>query len=179
MSAASVGPGFDKQVGIHFKRVTHLFVSISPQSQRREEPTGRGRNSREQWRDKAPMKEVEEDDRHEQQGRETAPKGACQSMCPARELRDREMQNRLHRYEMLAGTERDRLPRADPMRAVKEYARPAAGKDSTNPKDLRPPDVLLKTVYYLIDDIASSPHQHPWTEASSILAIRLLLSVTG
>uniref|UniRef100_A0A4W6FLN6 SAC3/GANP/THP3 conserved domain-containing protein n=1 Tax=Lates calcarifer TaxID=8187 RepID=A0A4W6FLN6_LATCA len=46
--------------------------------------------------------------------------------------------NRLHHFEILAGTERDRQPRADPLRAVKEYSRPAAGKDSTNPADLRP-----------------------------------------
>lgn len=89
-------------------------------------------------------------------------------MCPARELRGREAQNRLHRFEVLAGTERDRRPCGDPLRAVKEYSRPAAGKDSTNPTDLRPPAVLLKTVCYLIDDIAAAPHLDPWTEASSV-----------
>ncbi len=89
-------------------------------------------------------------------------------MCPARELRKREAQNRLHRFEMLEGTERDKQPRGDPLRAVKEYSRPAAGKDSTNPTDLRPPAVLLKTVCYLIDDISASPHLHPWTEVSCI-----------
>lgn len=114
------------------------------------------------------MREVTEDERRRQQGKETVPVGVCQSMCPARELRDREKQNRLHCFEMSAGTERDRLPRGDPLRAVKEYTRPAAGKDSTNPTDLRPPDVLLKTVCYLIDDITASPHLYPWTEASYI-----------
>lgn len=87
-------------------------------------------------------------------------------MCPARELRDREAQNRLHRFEMVAGTERVRQPRGDPLRAVKEYSRPAAGKDSTHSTDLRPPAVLMKTVCYLIDDIAASHRRHPWTEAS-------------
>lgn len=96
-------------------------------------------------------------------------------MCPARELRDREAQCRLHRFEMLAGTERDRRPRGDSLRAVKEYSRPAAGKDSTNPPDLRPPAVLLKTVCYLIDDIAASPHPEPWTEASRIYTLLQLL----
>lgn len=109
------------------------------------------------------MKEAVED---EHQQLETVPTGSCQSMCPVRELRERERQKRLHRFEMMPGTERDRLPRGDPLRAVKEYSRPAAGKDSTNPAELRPPDVLLKTVCYLIDDIAASPHLHPWTEAS-------------
>uniref|UniRef100_A0A3Q4BXG8 SAC3/GANP/THP3 conserved domain-containing protein n=1 Tax=Mola mola TaxID=94237 RepID=A0A3Q4BXG8_MOLML len=113
---------------------------------------------------KAQAREVEEDEKTQQQGKETAPIGTCQSMCPARELRDREAQSRLHRFEVLAGTERARLPRGDPSRAVKEYSRPAAGKDTTAPTNLRPPDVLLKTVHYLIDDIAASLHLHPWTE---------------
>ncbi|KAM7388309.1 hypothetical protein PAMP_024495 [Pampus punctatissimus] len=94
-------------------------------------------------------------------------------MCPARELHERESQNRLHRFEMLAGTERERLPKGDAMRAVKEYSRPAAGKNATNPTDLRPPAVLLKTVCYLIDDIAASPRLHPWTEVYSFVFDRL------
>lgn len=154
-------------IRLHFNLITRLCVSSSSHSQRRDAPAGREQRNREQWRGQGKA-QVRENERHQQHGKETVPKGACQSMCPARELRDREMQNRLHRFEMLAGTERDRLPRGDPVRAVKEYTRPAAGKDSTNPTDLRPPDVLLKTVCYLIDDIAASPHLHPWTEASSI-----------
>uniref|UniRef100_A0A8C2W748 Si:zfos-452g4.1 n=1 Tax=Cyclopterus lumpus TaxID=8103 RepID=A0A8C2W748_CYCLU len=82
--------------------------------------------------------------------------GTCQTMCPGRELEARELQRCLHRFELLAGTERFRKPRGDPFRAVKEYSRPAAGKDSTNPTDLRPPAVLMKTVCYLIDDIVYS-----------------------
>ncbi|KAJ0032410.1 hypothetical protein NQD34_002491, partial [Periophthalmus magnuspinnatus] len=95
---------------------------------------------------------------------ESVPKGTCQTMCPAIEMRQRQSQHRLHRYEILTGTEKDRQPRADPLRMVKEYARPAAGKDSTNPSELRPPDVLQKTVHYLIDEIATSQNLHPWTE---------------
>lgn len=110
---------------------------------------------------------MNKDEKTQQQEKETVPIGTCQSMCPARELRDREAQSRLHCFEMLAGTERARLPRGDPSRAVKEYSRPAAGKDTTAPTNLRPPDVLLKTVHYLIDDIAASLHLRPWTEASS------------
>uniref|UniRef100_H3C868 Si:zfos-452g4.1 n=1 Tax=Tetraodon nigroviridis TaxID=99883 RepID=H3C868_TETNG len=103
----------------------------------------------------------------------TAPTGSCLSMCSVRELRERERQKRLHRFEVMPGTERQRLPRADPLRAVKEYSRPAAGKDSANPAELRPPEVLLKTVCYLIDDIAASPHLHPWTEVYSFVFDRL------
>ncbi|XP_047442177.1 SAC3 domain-containing protein 1 isoform X2 [Mugil cephalus] len=101
------------------------------------------------------------------------PKGTCQTMCPAHELRDREAQNRLHHFEMLPGTEKVRRPKGDPSRAVKEYSRPAAGKDSTRPSDLRPPAVLLKTVCYLIDDIAASPTLHPWTEVYNFVFDRL------
>ncbi|XP_036970777.1 SAC3 domain-containing protein 1 isoform X1 [Acanthopagrus latus] len=151
---------------------------ISSHSQRRDAPAGGGycrQGSQEQWRgqDKAQVREVEEDERCQQQGKETVPRGACQTMCPARELRDREAQNRLHRFEIVAGMEKVRRPRGDPLRAVKEYSRPAAGKDSTNPNDLRPPAVLLKTVCYLIDDIAASPHLHPWTEVYSFVFDRL------
>ncbi|TMS20151.1 SAC3 domain-containing protein 1 [Larimichthys crocea] len=153
------------------RRVSH--------SQRRGAPSGgewRQRNQ-EQWRGhgKEQVREVEvkEDERCQLQEKETVPRGTCQTMCPARELRDREVQNRLHRFEMLAGTERDKRPRGDPLRAVKEYSRPAAGKDSTNPSDLRTPAVLLKTVCYLIDDIAASSHLHPWTEVYSFVFDRL------
>ncbi|XP_072295272.1 SAC3 domain-containing protein 1 isoform X2 [Eucyclogobius newberryi] len=94
-------------------------------------------------------------------------------MCTSFEMRQRQTQHRLHQYEMLRGTERDRQPRADPLRTVKEYARPAAGKDSTNPSDLRPPDVLKKTVRYLIDKIATSPNLQPWTEVYGFVFDRL------
>ncbi|XP_076840571.1 SAC3 domain-containing protein 1 isoform X2 [Brachyhypopomus gauderio] len=101
------------------------------------------------------------------------PRGTCTTMCPAHEVRQRQLQNRLHRFEMLPGTERDRLPRADVSRTVKEYSRPAAGKDSTRPSDLRPPDTLLKTVCYLVDDIAGSTKLQPWTEVYSFVFDRL------
>ncbi|XP_028299369.1 SAC3 domain-containing protein 1 [Gouania willdenowi] len=110
---------------------------------------------------------------HKQHDEETAPRGICQTMCPARELQDREAKRRLHRFEMLPGTEKVQRPKADPLRAVKEYSRPAAGKDSTNPANLRPPAVLLITVCYLIDDIAASPDLHPWTEVYSFVFDRL------
>lgn len=111
--------------------------------------------------------EEEEEQILEEQLKETVPRGTCQTMCPVQELRDREAQGRLHCFEMVPGTERNRKPKGDPLRVVKEYSRPAAGKDVTKPSDLRPPDMLLKTVCYLIDDIAASP-LHPWTEASNI-----------
>ncbi|XP_072552972.1 SAC3 domain-containing protein 1 [Salminus brasiliensis] len=101
------------------------------------------------------------------------PRGTCTTMCPNSEVRQREAQNRLHRFEILAGTERERLPRADLARVVKEYSRPAAGKDTTRAGDLRPPDVLLRTVCYLVDDIAACPTLQPWTEVYSFVFDRL------
>lgn len=167
-------------IRLHYQLTTNLCPSNSSHSQRRDAPGGGEWRPRSegQWRSqgKAQVTEVVEgDERGEQRGKETVPRGTCQTMCPARELRSREAQNCLHRFEMLAGTERDRRPRGDPLRAVKEYARPAAGKDSTNPTDLRPPAVLLKTVCYLIDDITASNHLHPWTEVSSVSSVTLFL----
>ncbi|XP_068447847.1 SAC3 domain-containing protein 1 isoform X2 [Clinocottus analis] len=150
---------------------------VGSHSQRRDAPADGGGQWRqktdEQWRGQAQVREGERYEGRQHHGKETTPRGTCQTMCPARELRDRELQNCLHRFEMLAGTERDRKPRGDPFRAVKEYSRPAAGKDSTKPTDLRPPAVLLKTVCYLIDDIAASLHLQPWTEVYSFVFDRL------
>lgn len=106
----------------------------------------------------------EQEEVHRANADDVNPQGTCMTMCPRRELQDREAQCRLHRFEILAGTENERKPKADPARVVKEYSRPAAGKDATRPSDLRPPAVLLKTVCYLIDEIAASPTLQPWTE---------------
>lgn len=146
----------------------YFFHVTLSSSQWRDTHAGGEDGPRGQWRNRGRGQPRVKDDHEKQQlqQKETVPEGNCQTMCPARELSDRERQNRLHRFEMLAGTERDRLPRADPSRAVKEYSRPAAGKDSTNSSDLRPPEVLLTTVCYLIDSIVASPDLHPWTEAS-------------
>ncbi|XP_062308303.1 SAC3 domain-containing protein 1 isoform X2 [Osmerus eperlanus] len=136
-------------------------------SQKRGQPVGRG------WRlNQEQRREVQEEKEGERR-HDAVPRGTCMSMCPAREIQDREAQSRLHHFEMLAGTERDRRPRADPSRMVKEYSRPAAGKDSTRPSDLRPPAVLQKTVSFLIDDIAASGDLQPWTEAYDFIFDRL------
>ncbi|KAM9383719.1 SAC3 domain-containing protein 1 [Pholidichthys leucotaenia] len=144
-------------------------------SQRRSAPSeGQWRQRRkEPWQveDQTQVKEEEQGSRQNEE--ETVPKGICQTMCPAFELRNRESQNCLHRLEMLPGTEKDRRPKGDPSRTVKEYSRPAAGKDSTKPSDLRPPAVLLKTVCYLIEDVAVSSSFLPWTEVYNFVFDRL------
>ncbi|XP_036378505.1 SAC3 domain-containing protein 1 [Megalops cyprinoides] len=132
---------------------------------------GGGRAGGREWRQE--QYEEENNEGVQSKAEPSEPRGTCMSMCPARELREREAQRRLHRFEMLAGTERDRMPKADPSRTVKEYSRPAAGKDSTRPSDLRPPSVLLKTVHFLVDDIAASPTLQPWNEVYDFVFDRL------
>ncbi|KAM8939221.1 SAC3 domain-containing protein 1 [Pelodytes ibericus] len=89
------------------------------------------------------------------------PVGQCQDMCPLQERKERQLQGRLHRYEIQCencdwvakGRRTKRLPLADPAKTVKEYSRPAAGKKLSSPCDLRPPPVLLRTVHYLLMEV--------------------------
>ncbi|XP_075043896.1 SAC3 domain-containing protein 1 [Mixophyes fleayi] len=84
------------------------------------------------------------------------PVGLCLEMCPERERRERESQGRLHQLERQNVPRTGRNPRgrgrhiADPTKTVKEYNRPAAGKELSLPEELRPPATLLKTVQYLL-----------------------------
>ncbi|XP_073515635.1 SAC3 domain-containing protein 1 [Phyllobates terribilis] len=90
------------------------------------------------------------------------PVGICLDMCPERERRERERQGRLHQYEIqrpqraCKGPRGRGLPIADPKKTVKEYSRPAAGKELSCPKDLRPPTTLATSVQYLLVDVCSS-----------------------
>ncbi|XP_020788810.1 SAC3 domain-containing protein 1 [Boleophthalmus pectinirostris] len=149
-------------------RRTHHSLHCSPNAERRAETDEWKTSSQKSWRDRG-----NKENTLETPVEERIPKGTCQTMCPAFEMRQRQAQHRLHQYEILRGTAKDRQPRADPLRTVKEYARPAAGKDSTNPSDLRAPDVLQKTVRYLLDEIATSPNLHPWTEVYGFVFDRL------
>uniref|UniRef100_UPI00398F37B7 SAC3 domain-containing protein 1 n=1 Tax=Pristiophorus japonicus TaxID=55135 RepID=UPI00398F37B7 len=98
--------------------------------------------------------------------------GTCPGMCPDREREERQRQMRLHKFEILAGTAGDRVPRADPRRAVKEYSRPAAGKEAARLCELRPAAVLLQTVHYLIDEIVPG-REGPWAEVYDYVFDRL------
>lgn len=89
-------------------------------------------------------------------------------MCPPREIASREKQRRLHFFETIAFTcpkstsssQQDKL-KADSRAVIKEFSRSAAGK-SIDPSDLRPASVLLRTMNYLIREIASKDSFHPW-----------------
>ncbi|XP_072277465.1 SAC3 domain-containing protein 1 isoform X2 [Pyxicephalus adspersus] len=89
----------------------------------------------------------------------TSPVGLCLDMCSERERREREQCGRIHPFEMQKGQSNRRnygkgsRQIADPGGTVKEYSRPAAGKELYSPRDLRPPAILLKTVQYLLLEI--------------------------
>ncbi|CAH1111055.1 unnamed protein product [Psylliodes chrysocephalus] len=82
--------------------------------------------------------------------------GTCPHMCPIKETKMRENQRLLHIFEVVPGTERDELPKADLNRVVKSFSRSAAGKNLTDPEILRPVSILLETVNYLLDDIINN-----------------------
>lgn len=77
--------------------------------------------------------------------------GTCQKMCPNKEMMWREKNKLLHSFEIQAGT--DFNPKADPNKVIKQFTRSAAGKLEQSASDLRPSNVLLKTMDYLINTI--------------------------
>ncbi|KAF9969881.1 hypothetical protein BGZ73_007569 [Actinomortierella ambigua] len=74
--------------------------------------------------------------------------GTCLDMCPEFERHEREYQQSLEKFEKIPGTES-----VDHARAVKAFARPAAGADQPLPSDVRPPHVLLKSLAYLVQNV--------------------------
>ena len=76
--------------------------------------------------------------------------GLATAMCTESEAAEREACLELSPLEILAGSERERRPRVDLARAVKKYARPAAGAPPPPPDSLRPLPVLDRTVDYLL-----------------------------
>ncbi|KAF9168146.1 hypothetical protein DFQ26_001039 [Actinomortierella ambigua] len=74
--------------------------------------------------------------------------GTCLDMCPEFERHEREYQQSLERFEKIPGTES-----VDHSRAVKAFARPAAGADQPLPSDVRPPHVLLSSLAYLVQNV--------------------------
>uniref|UniRef100_A0A0K0D5R1 SAC3_GANP domain-containing protein n=1 Tax=Angiostrongylus cantonensis TaxID=6313 RepID=A0A0K0D5R1_ANGCA len=76
--------------------------------------------------------------------------GKCMTMCPESEIRFRQSHNMVHPMEKSRG-DGSKFLKADVHRMVKEYTRSAAGSDHRQADLLRPPDVLLKTVRYLLN----------------------------
>lgn len=63
----------------------------------------------------------------------------------------REREGLLHILETAPDTVKSRKPKADRKLMVKSFSRSAAGKQMLDPKNLRPPDVLVKTITYLME----------------------------
>ena len=72
-------------------------------------------------------------------------RGTCMDMCPEYERLEREVQKELDRLEVYPGT-----ACADPAATVKIYRRPAAGRELPLPDEVRPPEVLRRTLDYLV-----------------------------
>eukprot|EP00842_Homolaphlyctis_polyrhiza_P003603 jgi/Hompol1/4243/HPOL_003524-RA len=75
----------------------------------------------------------------------------CMDMCPEFERHEREYQKGLDQFERLTGD--PTVYAVDHAKAVKRYRRSAAGDPPPLPCDVRPPDVLQKTLKYLFNDI--------------------------
>ncbi|ETN72161.1 SAC3/GANP family protein [Necator americanus] len=73
-------------------------------------------------------------------------KGLCKTMCPESEIQFRCSNGMIHILERCRDSEKNR----ETHKLVKEYARPAAGRNHLHPESLRPPDVLVETVHYLL-----------------------------
>ncbi|XP_074646256.1 germinal-center associated nuclear protein-like [Tubulanus polymorphus] len=91
--------------------------------------------------------------------------GTCPDMCPEKERYLREDRRRLHLYEMIPGTEQSgQMPKCDHSRAVKEYSRSSADQEEPLPHELRPPQVLAKTMNYLMNHIMDRGGDGMWSD---------------
>lgn len=71
--------------------------------------------------------------------------GTCETMCPAKEVEERILQRDISVFETVCGKGSD----ADPAKAVKKYRRSAAISEEPKPEDIRPPQILMKTMEHL------------------------------
>ncbi|CAD5227112.1 unnamed protein product [Bursaphelenchus xylophilus] len=95
----------------------------------------------------------------------------CPDMCPEKERYMRELQKLLNDYEC------DEHGNLIPEKAVKDYARSAADQEEPLPHELRPPQVLKKTMDYLVTEFMLVPpprselpkwYDFLWTRTRSI-----------
>ena len=99
--------------------------------------------------------------------------GQCMEMCPKAEILLRERTRRLAVFEILAGTENNRIPKAQHNLCVKEYSRSAAGCE-VEASTLRPAHVLLRCMNYLIDEILDQDkHGRSWVEVYDFVSDRV------
>lgn len=72
--------------------------------------------------------------------------GTCRTMCPTKEFADRVEQRDISIFEM---SRHGGELQPDPSRAVKKYRRSAAVSEEPSSEEVRPPDVLAKTMEHL------------------------------
>uniref|UniRef100_A0A060SXG0 Nuclear mRNA export factor n=1 Tax=Blastobotrys adeninivorans TaxID=409370 RepID=A0A060SXG0_BLAAD len=92
--------------------------------------------------------------------------GSCTDMCPIFERIRRTYENDVKQMEKDPDT-----GKVTPQRAVKKFSRPAAGQPPPLPSDVRPPSVLVKSLYYLIDHalpMLPTSHSFLWDRTRSI-----------
>ncbi|XP_049770902.1 SAC3 domain-containing protein 1 isoform X3 [Schistocerca cancellata] len=109
-------------------------------------------------------------------------RGKCMSMCPEKEIRMRERNGLLHQLESVQMGKSESVTgnrrtiksrrRADYKRVIKSFSRPAAGHGPPDPDDIRPPQVLLQTVKYLLSEVVPS-QSLPWNEVYDFVFDRL------
>lgn len=73
--------------------------------------------------------------------------GSCLEMCPVYERIRRSIENDVRKYE------KDPNGKISKDKAIKAFSRPAAGQPPPLPSDVRPPQVLFRTLAYIIDHI--------------------------
>ena len=81
--------------------------------------------------------------------------GTCPTMCPEKEMEERELQRDLSVFERMPGD----AYRVDPTKAVKKYRRSAALAEQPEPYQVRPSPVLAMTMEFLknLVDTSSEP----------------------
>ncbi|KAH3682995.1 hypothetical protein WICPIJ_006030 [Wickerhamomyces pijperi] len=92
--------------------------------------------------------------------------GSCYDMCPVFERIRRSTENDVTRYEKDPIT--GRILQA---KAIKAFSRPAAGQPPPLPSDVRPPQILVQTLDYIIENLLNElPEAQPfiWDRTRSI-----------
>lgn len=90
--------------------------------------------------------------------------GSCLEMCPVFERIRRELENNVSALEK----QNDFI---SPEKAIKAFARPAASAPPPLPADVRPPNVLVKTLNYIVENVLQTlPENEPfiWDRTRSI-----------
>jgi hypothetical protein len=118
--------------------------------------------------------EVEDEEYNELVNENQRIVGRCMDMCPLRERLDRQEARTLSAFEIIPGTGSKAVgdvPLVDHSKAVKKYKR-AAASQKLNPDDVRPPDILVKTNNYLMNDIVDRTDQ-PFYEVYRFVSDRM------